>query len=407
MTASDRVLDPERYGEDNLTNEELDSWYDHEYDHELTAPAFHANTEWDVLPGWNLKSLFLFLRGRGYDFHALPPEWKAQFRDNVKALTAEPTETPEVDWIRPASTVTTTLPDGTILTETAGLDGSRSTELQDSAGKITEQPETDYEPTDVGTPSTGGIGGFSPRLLIIGGGGILSLLVLGFLLLLGGDDDGQGTSEGAGGGGPSVATSGAPPAAGSADACTALHQQEIVLELTSPDVQPILPLSFAQGQQNWQSPRLEWSSVPPETTEIVILVSRPRVDLADAYRADPKLWWRGESIEVGRSPIGTIRWTLTGIDPAATSLARTSASIPTPAGTTELRRNGTIITINGEDLSTQYLGPALPGESYLFTVFALCFPPDAAPELSLDTYNPSWLQQFSIATGWFFTDATW
>lgn len=444
--ASASPHEPERYGEGKWTNEELDSWFEGEHggyagleadaesrrrrkslgldeaavdDDLMTILYMLKKLEQTnrVEPGTDRNLSEAFLSGEG-QFRNLPPELKSRFRDDLDELKAQhaaaasvdtpetPEASPEVEWAPTAALRTTvTLPDGSTLTETYDQDapGSpASTELRDRDGHLTTEPETDYEPTDVGTPSTGGIGGFSPRLLMIGGGGILSLLVLGFVLLSGGGDDAVG--------GDSSSVVAASPAAVSEDACTAVREQEIVLQLSSPDVQPTVPGFFGLSDRHakdYPTPRLDWSTVPPETTEIVVLFSSPRVDLVDSYRADPLLWWRGESIEVGRSPIGNIRWTLIGIDPTATSLARTSLSSPAPSGTTELFRNGTQTTIDGVDFSNKFLGPSYPGQAYLFTVFALCYPTDDVPDVTLDSYNPTWLQSRSIATGWFFSDAAW
>jgi phosphatidylethanolamine-binding protein (PEBP) family uncharacterized protein len=444
---STTAREPERYGEGGWTNEELDSWFENEHggDAALTARIeaadkriyTHEDTPFDryldhlaveirvlelagrdpdaqeeVAPESHRLSE-AFLRGEG-GFRNLPADRKAQYRDQIEAhavespAVASQATPPEADWNLPLSTVTITLPDGSQLTELSDQDGSSSTELTDRAENLTVDPDADHEATAVGTPSVHGFAGLSPRLLILGGGGILSILALGFFLLMGSGDDDQGTSDAVGGDPLSVVA--ASPAAVSEDACTAVRQQESVLQLSSPDVQPTVPGLFAlsaRDEQDYPTPRLDWSTVPPETTEIVVLVSSPLVDRVDAYRADPQLWWRGESIEVGRSPIGEIRWTLIGIGPTATSLAPTSLSSPAPSGTTELFRNGTQTTRGDVDFSNKFIGPSYPGQTYLFTVFALCYPADNAPDVSLDSYGPTWLQQNSIATGWFFSDAAW
>jgi phosphatidylethanolamine-binding protein (PEBP) family uncharacterized protein len=358
-----------------------------------------------------------FMKGTA-KFRDLHPDLRAHYRDQIEALKAELSEEAlvnprETDWKLATSTVTLTLPDGSTLTEASGQ-GDPPTQLRDSTGNVTAQPETDYEPTGKGKPSIHGFAKLRPRIIFVGGG-ILSLLALGFVLLIGGGDDNQDTSDAVAGDSPSLAASAAPAVAVSEDVCTTVRQQEIVLQLSSRDVQPTLPAFFAldtRDNNDYPTPRLDWSTVPPETTELVVLVFDPDPSRVDAYRADPKLWWRGESIEAGGggAPIGAIRWTLIGIDPAATSLAATSLSDPAPPGTTELDRNQG--SFGGRprpdvDVNVKFRGPREVGRTYLFTVFALCYPPDSVPEVSEFTYDPGWLQRESVATGWFFSDAAW
>jgi len=199
------------------------------------------------------------------------------------------------------------------------------------------------------------------------------------------------------------------------DVCEAVREEQITLKLSSPDVEPVLPLSFAKGQReenDFPSPRLDWPpgreapSVPPEATELVILVMSFTDERAALYRADDDLWWDGVTPDnISGVPIGRVRWTLTGIKPTTTSLPRTTLSSPPAATMTEHFNSGTGTTLSGVDLSNKFIGADRSGETYLFTVFALCDPHAGDPEP--DEYDPGWFRRHSIAIGWFFTKSAW
>jgi hypothetical protein len=205
------------------------------------------------------------------------------------------------------------------------------------------------------------------------------------------DDDKDG-----GGGGDPVGAGGAP-----LNACQQLQLDQLVLNVTSPDVQPVIPLAFSASiaeAEGFPTPALMWSAAPPETTEIVVLVTGFNDESAAAYRGDPLLWWSQPV------PTGGVRWTLSGIDPGTTSLARTSLSSPPPAGTIEQPFNVQAVTVDGERALNKLVGPAEPGEHRMWTVFALCDPEITGGR---DDYRAEWLQQHSIATGWFITTSDW
>ena len=219
-------------------------------------------------------------------------------------------------------------------------------------------------------------------------------------------DDYQGSTDAFASDRAPTRSDGSPPTT-SANACTVVREQSLILELTGPDVQPTMPAFYAQWARDdngFPSPQLNWSAVPPETTEIVILVMSLSDDRAALYGADADLWWGGGSQDnISGIPIGATRWTLTGIDAAARSLARTSLSSPPPPGTTEHFLNGTGTRRGGVDLSNKFVGASRDGESYLFTVFALCDPTEGEP----DDYGAGWFKRHSIATGWFISRAAW
>ena len=62
------------------------------------------------------------------------------------------------------------------------------------------------------------------------------------------------------------------------------------------------------------------------------------------------------------------------------------------------------VVVDGERATNKFVGPDAPGQSLMWTVFALC---DAEPTGGRDDYRAEWLQQHSIATGWFISEAAW
>lgn len=215
-----------------------------------------------------------------------------------------------------------------------------------------------------------------------------------------GNDPGPGAGGAGGGGGDATPAGGGGGGAAAANSCQALHEQQVILELTSPDVQPTIPLAFSASiaeAEGFPTPALAWSSVPSQTTEIVVFVTGFSDESAAAYAADPQLWWTSV-------PSGGIRWTLSGIDPSATSLAHTSLSSPPPAGTTEHANNVQAVLVDGERAINKFLGPDEPGRFLMWTVFALC---DPEPTGGRADYRAEWLQQHAIAIGWFITESDW
>lgn len=158
-----------------------------------------------------------------------------------------------------------------------------------------------------------------------------------------------------------------------------------------------------RDENDFPAPGLIWSAVPPETTEIAILVLSVNEDRAASYEADPNLWWDGRD-SVGTPsgiPIGETRWTLTGLGADVSSLDPMSRTELPPPGTTEHFLNGTGTRRGDVDLSHKFVGPSSRRDTYLFTVFALCDPVPGDP----DDYTAGWFKRHSIATGWFFATA--
>jgi len=316
-----------------------------------------------------------------------------------------------------------TLPDGSQITERHDVQGGTSTaQLQDREKREveTEQLLEDYESSDgARTASTAGGAGISRRIVIGAGSAFAAAVAAGLILFGGGDSDGTGgsggDSEASGSSSSSAAAAGAAAVAATTEggACSTIRGQQLVLDFSSPDVQPTIPLFFAKGtrdENDFPSPQLDWSAVPPETLEIVVLVMSLLDERADRYRADADLWWDGVTPDnISGIPIGRVRWTLSGIDATTRSLAGTSLSSPPPPGTTEHFNSGTGTTRGTGsarvDLDNKFIGPDRSGEWYLFTIFALCDPFEDGPEP--DEWSAGWFKRHSIATGWFFAQASW
>ncbi len=353
-------------------------------------------------------------------FFKLGPHLKARFRDHIESLPAPPVADPPLSgpgWPEDDFSTNITLLSGARLTEGIELDDpSPSTRsLRDRAG--TELPAEDYEPTSTGAAA----GRWLSRRLVFGGGGIFALLAVGVFVVFGGGGDSTGTG-GTGGDSEDTSSSSSGGAAAGAvavtddrdgDICAPIREQQITLELSSPDVQPTLPLFFAKGQRDendFPSPQLDWPpgsnapAVPPEATEIVLLVMSLTDERADLYQKDEDLWWDGVTPDnISGIPIGRVRWTVTGMNPTATSLPPGSRSNP-PRGAEEHFSTETVtITAEGVDVSNKFIGAEHSGEWYLFTVFALCNPTEG----ERDEYDPGWFKRHAIAIGWFFTQAEW
>lgn len=216
------------------------------------------------------------------------------------------------------------------------------------------------------------------------------------------EGDGSNVGPGGGGGGGAGGDNDGPVGAATAalNACQQLRMDQLVLELTSPDVQPSIPLAFSASiadAEGFPTPALMWSATPPETTEIVVFVTGIGDDSVEALRADPLLWWNGV-------PAGGIQWTLSGIAPGATSLARTSLGSPPPSGTIEQPNNVQVVLVDGVEARNKFVGPSGAGQHRMWTVFALC-DPEVTGERG--DYRAEWLQAHSIAIGWFITTSDW
>jgi len=282
-----------------------------------------------------------------------------------------------------------TLPDGTTMVDSA-------------------ESNPDYIPTDyelAPEPKSSLPFGLSKWKVLIGIGGTLGIILAVGIFLTAGEssdttevessDAAEADSSG------TLAPASTAPIAG-ANPCGAVRDQELILELTSPDVQPIIPISFGSGSTDFLAPSFNWSPVPEETTEIAILVLRLDDERAALYTEDPLLWWGGSSIGGGGVPIGRAKWLVTGIDPLATGLAQSSQTIPLPEGAIERSTPGGGYAQYGAlEGDFMYRGTGTPGVKHLFTVFALCNPTVDF----VDDPGAGWLRRFSIATGWFISES--
>ena len=69
----------------------------------------------------------------------------------------------------------------------------------------------------------------------------------------------------------------------SAGACEVVREQRLILDLSSNEVGASVPLFYAmhlRDENDFPAPGLIWSAVPPETTEIAILVLSVNEDRA-------------------------------------------------------------------------------------------------------------------------------
>ena len=134
-------------------------------------------------------------------------------------------------------------------------------------------------------------------------------------VLFSGSDNGDASSSSARGNSNSAPTSASSaPAAAAAPAeltaCQRRHDEQLVLELTSPEVQPTIPIAYSKSvayPEGFPTPALNWSAVPPETTEIAILILQLTDERAAAYAADPTLWWGTPDSSRSNVPTGSIR----------------------------------------------------------------------------------------------------
>jgi len=286
--------------------------------------------------------------------------------------------------------------------------------------------EYGYSTADPGTPAAatptaggvvpggavvGGAAGFGRGALLIGGG-IAALVLVGVVALFAGGGDGtngdgngssavsnDGSSSGSSGSGGS-SSSGSSSSGGSSGgaaapshtACELRREERIVLEFSSPEFQPGIPDFYQQSnayENGFPTPAFEWSSVPPEATELAIVVYRLTDERASLYMGDPELLWN-------LLPVGQQRWVISGIDPTSTSFPASSLSNPLPVGVVAHEGNNPTVTVNDESDSTQFVGPS--GDQYfVFLLMALCEAPHTVGRLS----HPSNLRNDAVAMGWF------
>lgn len=236
-------------------------------------------------------------------------------------------------------------------------------------------------------------------------GGLILVATFGGFLMFGGGGGGTTSSDS-----PSSDSSSpsGPSSSGSADssavvaatagptACELRREEQVILDLSSPDIRPTIPDQYFKSAgypDGFPTPPFEWSAVPPETTEIAVLI----MDLSRKNPSDledPMLWWND-------LPNGSLRWVLSGIDPSWTSLPRTSLATGLPRNTVEESVTSMRVRVDGESVNNKFVGPDISGRLFMFAVFALC-DREAAPR---DAYREGGLQRDSIAIGWFVAEA--
>lgn len=293
--------------------------------------------------------------------------------------------------------------------------------------------EYGYSTADPGTPAVGapvpagavpgaavvgGAAGFSRRALLIGGG-IAAVVVVGVAALFaggGGGTNGNGQSDGLGNSGssssgPLAASSGSSgSSAGSAGAaavattaptaCELRRAEPLILQVSSADiVDGVIPEQYLRRNaydNDFPTPSFSWSTVPPETTEIVILITRLDDDDFAEFMSNPDL--RGDPFRHG-----TERWVLSDVDPSLTSLGNTSLTIPPPAGTVQQKNSGPGVRPNGVHSDVNFVGPGFPEAHFMFAVFALC----EGDGTDRGTRRGFALAEDAVAYGWFFGEPSW
>ena len=304
---------------------------------------------------------------------------------------------------------------------TAGetTDGPPATEDASTPSSGTPATGTATTPTPVSSadsPSAPGPLSAIPggiRSVAAGVGGIV--LLGGFLLFGGGGDNGTTTPTNSGntgssssgsssssssGSSGSSASSGGAAATATPTACELRREQPLVLEVSSADIPggviPEQHLKRGAYEFDFKTPSFQWSAVPPETTEIVILIMKFQDEEFAALQNDPDL--RGDAIRRG-----TERWILSGLDPSLTSLGSTSLTVPPPAGAVEQKNQGPGVTPNGEPSNSKFVGPAFPERHFMFAVVALC----DGGGTDRGSYRGFALGEDAIAMGWFFGEPPW
>jgi hypothetical protein len=236
-------------------------------------------------------------------------------------------------------------------------------------------------------------------------GGLILVATFGGFLMFGG---GGGSSSSSGSPSGDSSSPSGPSSSGSSGssagiaatagptACELRRDEQLILDFSSPDIQPTISDEYFKSAgypDGFPTPPFEWSTVPPETTEIAVLI----MDLSRKNPSDledPMLWWND-------LPNGSLRWVLSGIDPSWTSLPRTSLDAGLPPNTVEESVTGMRVRVNGESVNNKFVGPDISGRLFMFAVFALC-DRQAAPR---DAYREGGLRRDSIAIGWFVAEA--
>jgi len=189
--------------------------------------------------------------------------------------------------------------------------------------------------------------------------------------------------------------------------CDARREEQIVLDFFSPDFssgvpQPSdiveIPLLFTSagngGNREFLTPALEWSAVPPETTEIAIYIGEAPEEAWEKYRDRDNIY--DQLIPL------VSRWILVGLSPSATSLGRTSINLPLPEDSIELVHQGPGASYDGVESANHFVGPNFPERRFIFGVAALC-----DRDLERDPYNIGALRSDAIAVGHFLASPDW
>jgi phosphatidylethanolamine-binding protein (PEBP) family uncharacterized protein len=259
----------------------------------------------------------------------------------------------------------------------------------------------------------GAAAGLSRRAMLIGGG-ILAVAVIGLGVVFSGGGDGGDGTNGAGSGSSAVSSggssSGGSSSSGSSSAgavatpaptaCELRREEPLILEVSSADITGgVIPEEYLRRnayENDFPTPSFSWSAVPPEATEIVILISKLGDDDFAAFTADPDP--RGEPFRTSNE-----RWVLSGLDPSLTSLAATSLGVLPPAGTVQGKNQGPGVTPNGEPSNVNFVGPGFPERHFMFAVFALC----DGDGTDRGTRRGFSLARDAAAYGWFFAEPPW
>ncbi len=165
------------------------------------------------------------------------------------------------------------------------------------------------------------------------------------------------------------------------------------MQLSSPDLPGTIPEMFWREfgyESGFPTPAFEWSDVPDLTTELALLIAEvPTHEVVGVEDPDRS---SGDGL-----PDLNPRWTAIGIDPASGGIGRTDVTIGLPDGVAEVGDEGVFVSLGDEWTRSKFVGPALPGETYLFALFALCDPMTGEP----DDFDPEWLHRWSIDYAYF------
>jgi hypothetical protein len=320
-----------------------------------------------------------------------------------------------------------------------------------------------------GAPTPAGRFGWSLPVgvgAIAAAGVIIVAVVIGGFLWFGGGSGGDEVTVDAVGGvaeepptptvdapaGAPVATTGQPSVAttsGSSDsspvlvptptegpsACEIAAEQPSTMTFSSPDVGPTMSVLYAMNRAydlGFPTPGFEWSGVPEATTQLLITAQK-----LTSKDAEGILGGTTDLLADGW-PVGDVRWAATipsdftsvprtwftsgdepdpekvqkHVDAAAESLAEgeekttfDDVAMSLPEGVVEREHAASTVQIDGEGVRNKFIGPANDGNVFLFTIFALCDPPDPR-EGDPRAYRPDWARPYAIDQAWFVATAT-